>query len=309
MEGPHLMALTAKGFGTGSEEISGLDWSLLGEGIGTDSDFATTGAFAATQGPGVREVVIAAGRSTAWGVDVNNTTPVSLFIAEAIGGSRAWAICLRRDWTTGLATIVALDCGSASRQRPASATLRRLGGSVDHQLIAYAVASPGSTSVQIIDGRIFADKARYAMSDEARAWDEQPGRLTKVHDGGWWSGVPNPVTGLTTAQSAFKQFYAFNIEGLQAQFIGRPDGNVRIPWPMGALPFTPIVVGQPAVHIAPTTRTARDLVFCFVDWSKPPTRTEGNFLLRRGDGAPFVDTTWAPTAAVLSRLSITIAEG
>lgn len=299
------MALTAKGFGTGSEEISGLDWSLLGEGIGTDSDFATAGAFAATQGPGVREVVIAAGRSTAWGVDVTNTTPVSLFIAEAIGGSRAWAICLRRDWTTGVATIVALDCGSASRQRPASATLRRLGGSVDHQLIAYAIASPGSTSVQIIDGRIFADKARYAMSDEARAWDEQPGRLTKVHGGDWWYGRPDSATGLTVPLPAFKQVYPILIENLQATYIGRPYGNVRIPWPMGPLPFTPVVISQPAVHLAPT---APVLVQCFVDWSKPATRTEGYFLLRRGDGTPYVDSSWTPTTVALSRLTFAIAE-
>lgn len=300
------MALASVGLAKG--KIETIKWSVLAESLGSDSDFATPSSFVPSSGAGVREVVISTGRATAWGVDVTNDAPISLFVDEAVVGNRAWAICLRRDWTTGVASVVKLDCGSSYPQRPASATSPRNGANVDHQLIAYAVASPGSTAVRIIDCRIFSDKVRYAMSNEGRAWDPQPGRLTRMPDGSWWTGVPNAASGITSDVTAFKRFYSFDVEGLTSQFIGRPDGNVRILWPMGSLPFTPFVVGEPVIHHSPAIRSAREMIRALVDYSRPPTREAGNFLLRRGDGTPYVDTTWAETQIVLSRMTITIAE-
>ena len=57
------MALEQVGLTKG--KIDNLRWSLMGDGIGTSSDFATPGAFAPSVGAGVREVIFAPGRASA----------------------------------------------------------------------------------------------------------------------------------------------------------------------------------------------------------------------------------------------------
>jgi hypothetical protein len=299
------MALEQVGLTKG--KIDNLRWSLMGDGIGTSSDFATPGAFAPSVGAGVREVIFAPGRASAWGVDITNTAPTSLTIPEALGSPRAWACCIERNWADGSYQLVRLDCGGPAKVRPSSARSRRNGDNTDHQLICYAVATPGSTQVQITPARFWADKSGVAESIEALGWDPAPGRLARVaSDGRWYQGSPDVSSGLTSNLPAMRQILSFEWNGIMKQQIGA-DGSLRLTWPVPGsnLGFTPRVVNA-WVHIAASTNPS---LLVYPDINNPATASFGWFFLRTPSGVAYVPSSAAsPTTVVISRITATVVE-
>lgn len=264
------MALTFVGFVQG-EAVTTLDWSLLADGLGGDYDYHGDG-FRPSAGLGAREVAISAGRTTGWGVQAILDAPYSLTLTDPGATTRAWMVVVERDWTTGTGSIKALDCGGSSRIPPSTLKYRGNGDQVDHQPICYAVVT--STSVQVVDLRMFAEKLRSVNSEEAILTSRtRVGQLYRTPDNRLLTAATSQ-TGAVVLNPAQKRFLIFNENEIQADRIG-VNGELRIPWPY-VLDWDPHISNA---YIWSGPNPGNQLAI-WPNYARLPNRREGNFIVR-----------------------------
>lgn len=296
------MALTFYGFLAG-EDIDTLKWSYLADGVGGDYRYLAASSFRVNAGTLAREVIVAPGRTTGWGVHAYLEAPYSLTIADPGSATRCWLVVLERNWTTpASSTIRAVDTGGPTRVWPSSLSSRRSGAMIDQQPLAWVTVKTGSTT-EVADARALAGNV-LSVTSAASALNPQPGQLYVTADGTLLRTVWDPVTQSSSLSPAGKRSLAFDVENVQAKNLGQM-GELRVSWPGGPLGWRPKWVSA-LVHAAPQYGTLP--VVAIPNLLRPPTVDEGHLVLRTTDGAPYRGNPSQPNSNAVQRLTVTITE-
>lgn len=135
------MTIASAGYqGTVTQE----DWAHMAQFFGSDTGVATSTDCVASGVSGTRVVSVSAGTAWGWGVIDTLTGSNTVSLAANGTGSTRWdAIVLRRNWSTGTTTLVAVS-GSSSGAIP---TLTVNPGVQADQVLAMVAVPAGATSL------------------------------------------------------------------------------------------------------------------------------------------------------------------
>ena len=139
------MAITSKGY-TGT--IGYADWALVSSYAGAEGGVVGAGALSVGIGPGDREVRVQLGRAVGQGIIDDSDAVGSLVAAPVSSGNRWDLIALRRNWLTGLSTLV-LITGTADKAVPvASPDFENEPGVICDQPLSLVRFAAGQTAAQ-----------------------------------------------------------------------------------------------------------------------------------------------------------------
>ena len=180
--GGETVAITSKGY---EGSINYLDWAGITAHMGgTYSVFGDAGSFAASAGPGDRQVVIAPGSAAGAGILDVSDAPITVAGGAVGSGSRWDMIVLRREWGVVKETTIEIKAGASTKALPSRAATP---GALDEQPMFLVRFTAGQTAVQeIVDLRVWrGDAGLFANDVLVRSYMNRIGTSIRVGAEQW----------------------------------------------------------------------------------------------------------------------------